>query len=92
MTRVMRGHGILCLVLMMIFVSGCDGTLDDVPRIASEDLRDKCIAGQAIIVDVRSLAAYEQLHISGALSIPYVQIAVRAGELPRNKLVATYCT
>ncbi|MBT8192921.1 MAG: rhodanese-like domain-containing protein [Acidimicrobiia bacterium] len=48
--------------------------------------------GEALIVDVRERAAYEESHISGALALPESELDTRIGELPRDQLIVTYCT
>jgi 3-mercaptopyruvate sulfurtransferase SseA len=65
---------------------------DGARRITPADLRELIKKNQAILVDVRSTEAYRAGHIKGALSIPYSEIASRAGELPKDKLIATYCS
>ena len=47
---------------------------------------------QVVFVDTRSRVAYEQDHISGALSIPLTEIEARHGELPQDKKIVLYCT
>lgn len=52
-------------------------------RRAGEDL---------VLVDVRSAAAWDQGHISGAIHLPYRDIAERAAELiPAGTSVVVYC-
>ncbi|MDQ1203766.1 rhodanese-like domain-containing protein [Microbacterium sp. SORGH_AS_0862] len=52
-------------------------------RRAGEDL---------VLVDVRSAAAWDQGHISGAIHLPYRDIAERASELiPAGSSVVVYC-
>jgi len=65
---------------------------DGARRIPPADLRPLVKKNQAIIVDVRSAEAYKGSHIKGAISIPFSEIGNRAGELPRDKLIATYCS
>lgn len=47
---------------------------------------------KVVIVDVRDAASYEAGHIAGALHIPYGEMENRAGELPADKLIVTYCS
>lgn len=45
-----------------------------------------------IVIDVRSPADFEQRHIKGAVSFPYRSMnAETTSELPRGKLMVTYC-
>ncbi|MBA2646139.1 MAG: hypothetical protein H0U81_04995 [Pyrinomonadaceae bacterium] len=46
---------------------------------------------QAVVIDVRGGVEYNLGHIEGALSMPLGLVAERAGELPRDKLIVTYC-
>ena len=48
--------------------------------------------GSAIAVDVRSTQQFEAGRISGAIHIPFSQVAMRASELPKDKLIVLYCT
>ncbi len=67
-------------------------TSEGARRITPADLRELIKKNQAIVVDVRSEEAYKAGHIKGARSIPASEIGNRAGELPRDKLIATYCS
>ncbi len=64
---------------------------DGVRRITVADLQSALEKGEAIVVDVRSEDAYAAGHIKGARVIPEDQITRRADELPRDKLIVTYC-
>jgi hypothetical protein len=61
-----------------------------VPRIGLEDAKEKLESGQALLVDVRSKAAYDKAHAAGAMSIPEDEIKARAGELPRDIELVLY--
>lgn len=59
------------------------------------DLRDAerlISSGEAFVVDVRSEADFARSHIRGAVNIPVAQVQFRASELPRDKMIITYCT
>ena len=62
-----------------------------IPRLSVEELSEALKEGRAVAVDVRPAEAYEEEHIAGAFSIPEEEVRERAGELPRGKLVVTYC-
>jgi len=64
---------------------------DDTRRISIEESQKAVAAGDAIIVDVRDEASYKGSHIKGAKSIPLQQFDKRMGELPKDKLIITYC-
>lgn len=61
-------------------------------RIEVHQAQQKIASGAAILVDVRDAQSYAFQHAQGALSIPLSDIAARAGELPKDKQIITYCT
>ena len=68
------------------------GQNEAVRRITPAELRQLLRRRRAVIVDVRSVETYKAGHIRGALSMPSDEVAARSRELPRNKLIATYCS
>jgi hypothetical protein len=67
-------------------------TQETARRISAAEARQALATGKAVLVDVRSKEAYDASHAQGALSVPLSDLESRAGELPKNKLVITYCT
>ncbi len=65
-------------------------TASIVPRIEVGVAKQMADAGEAILVDVRSRATFEQAHIAGAISMPSSKVLDRYHELPTNKLVIFY--
>jgi predicted sulfurtransferase len=65
---------------------------DGAARIKPEEVAELLKKDKAVLVDVRGDAAYKSGHVKGALNIPYSDIRTRAGELPRNKMIVTYCS
>lgn len=65
---------------------------DSVRRVTVTELQQALEKNEAIVVDVRGQSAYEASHIKGARSIPLGEVAQRAGELPRDKMIVTYCS
>lgn len=65
---------------------------DGARRITVPELQNLIAKGQAVIVDVRNQPAFDQAHIRGAKLIPVNEVANRAGELPRDKTIVTYCS
>ena len=65
---------------------------DGVRRITPAQLRDELASGKAVVVDVRSEMAFKEAHIKGARLIPVNEVLAKAGELPRDKLIVTYCS
>ena len=64
---------------------------DNVRRITVAELQQALAAHQAVIVDVRNDVAYKNGHIKGALLIPATEIDKHLAELPKDKLIVTYC-
>ena len=65
---------------------------DGARRVTVAELREALDKGTAVVVDVRSDEQYKASHIKGALHIPEGQVVARAGELPRDKMIVTYCS
>ena len=65
---------------------------DGVRRIAPADARAAVEKGQAIIIDVRGEESYNAGHVKGARWINLNDIGSRTGELPRDKMIITYCS
>ncbi len=65
---------------------------DGARRITPAEVQSLLDKGQAVIIDVRNQAAYDQDHIKGAKLIPVGEIGERTNELPRNKTIVTYCS
>ena len=65
---------------------------DGVKRVTTVELRDALAKGTAIVIDVRGDAAYQQNHIKDSISIPLDQVPTRLQELPRDKMIVTYCS
>ncbi|HKO59584.1 MAG TPA: rhodanese-like domain-containing protein [Pyrinomonadaceae bacterium] len=65
---------------------------DGVRRVTVQELQELVKNNEAFIVDVRNEDAYNVSHIRGARLIPLSDVEKRAGELPKDKLIVTYCT
>jgi 3-mercaptopyruvate sulfurtransferase SseA len=61
-------------------------------RISAADALQAVAKGQAVLVDVRDRASFAAQHAKGALSVPSGSLPERAAELPKDKLIITYCT
>ena len=66
---------------------------DSVPRISMADFIKlySSPTDRPYIIDVRPKDSYDQAHIKGAVSIPEDQITGHLGDLPKGKLIVTYC-
>jgi hypothetical protein len=65
---------------------------DTARRIKAEELHELFQQGKVLIVDTRNEPSYKQSHIKGAILIPAGEFASRVDELPRDKMIVTYCT
>src|SRR5918993_1336475 len=65
---------------------------DGVRRVTVPELQELVKKNQVFIVDVRNEDAYNLGHIRGAKLIPLNDVEKRAGELPKDKLIVTYCS
>jgi len=65
---------------------------DGVRRITPAEARQALDSGKAIIIDVRDESSYKAGHAKGALLIPVTEIEARVKELPRDKMIITYCS
>jgi 3-mercaptopyruvate sulfurtransferase SseA len=65
---------------------------DNARRITAAELHSLWQKGEVLIIDTRGESAYKDEHIKGAISIPTGTLLARVDELPRNKMIAAYCT
>ena len=65
---------------------------DSVRRVTIDELKTLLAENKAVVVDVRGDAAFKLGHIKGALMIPAPEIDRHADELPKDKLIVTYCS
>ena len=65
---------------------------EQVPRITPQELKSLLDAGRdVVIVDTRSLDAYETAHIPDATQMSASEVSTRYRELPIGAKVVTYC-
>jgi predicted sulfurtransferase len=65
---------------------------DGARRVTVAELKDLIDKNEAVVIDVRNEASYNAGHIRGAKLIPEADILKHIDELPRNKLIVTYCS
>jgi len=82
---------LLLLPALMVVAAGPPQG-DGVRRVTPAEARDLVEKGRAIIVDVRGEESYNAGRIKGARWINLNEIGSRAGELPRDKMIITYCS
>ena len=85
---------IAALVVLSALTTPIAGQTEDdgVRRITPAEAREAVERGRAVIVDVRGEDSYKAGHIKGARWIPLNDLGARAGELPRDKMIITYCS
>src|SRR6476659_2401427 len=65
---------------------------DGARRISVNELKDLLDKNQAVVIDVRNEASYNAGHVHGAKLIPEAEIPNHLSELPKDKLIVTYCS
>ena len=61
-------------------------------EVSLEDALARCERGEAVMIDVRTPAAYAEGHIPGAMSVPEKEIGARAAEIRRmGRTPILYC-
>jgi 3-mercaptopyruvate sulfurtransferase SseA len=65
---------------------------DNARRITAAELHAVWEKGEVVIVDTRAEKDYKIEHIKGSISMPTGTVLARVDELPRNKMIAFYCT
>ena len=65
---------------------------DNARRISAEDLHKLWEKNDVLIIDTRAESAYKAEHIKGSISMPTGTVLDHLNELPKNKLIAAYCT
>jgi 3-mercaptopyruvate sulfurtransferase SseA len=65
---------------------------DGVRRVTPVELKTLMEKNQAFVVDVRNQASWDAGHIPGSKMIPSTEILNHLNELPKDKLIVTYCS
>lgn len=65
---------------------------DGARRITTGELETLMKEGKAYVVDVRLQDAYDRGHIPGSHLIPEPEILRYVDQLPRDKMIVTYCS
>ena len=65
---------------------------DGIRRITVVELRELLAKNEAVVIDVRTQESYDIGHIQGAKLIPVGDTANHIDELPKDKLIVTYCS
>lgn len=65
---------------------------DGARRVTIDEMESLVKEGKAVIIDVRTQDSYDLGHIPGAKLIPSGDILNHISELPKDKLIITYCS
>jgi type IV secretory pathway protease TraF len=65
---------------------------DGAARITIPDLQEKIKKNEVYILDVRNQASFDAGHIPNSKLIPSGEILNHLDELPKDKLIVTYCS
>lgn len=65
---------------------------DGARRITAAEATVAAAKGNAVLIDVRGKEAYDFSHAKGAKNIPLGELLGRISELPKDRLIITYCT
>lgn len=80
------------LTLFLATSSPTPNPEDSVARVSVAEVKEMLAKNDAVLVDVRGSVPFELQRIRGAVNIPLGLIADRAAELPKDKLIVTYCS
>jgi rhodanese-related sulfurtransferase/DNA-binding transcriptional ArsR family regulator len=67
------------------------GDRDGFEPVTPDELAQRMMNGEVVVLDVRPEQEYAAGHIAGARSMPVTDILTRLGELPRDKEYVAYC-
>jgi len=65
---------------------------DTARRITAEEAYKLYEKGNILVIDTRTEVAYKESRIKGAILVPVNEVAAKADDLPRDKMIVTYCT
>ena len=93
MNRLLRWiAGVAVLAAPAAVLAQTPTSADQAPRVEASEVKRLAEKGEAVIVDVRGKDAWDTGHAQGAIHIPEAQVLSRLAELPKDKLIALYCT
>ncbi len=65
----------------------------EVPRISAEELKERLDNGETIVIgDTRSIFAYNDSHIAGAISVPVSEAVTQLEGIPLDQAIILYCS
>ena len=87
--------GSILIIALIVFLAVSQPTVPDatkIRRVSASEANKAVSSGQAILLDVRSEASYQNLHAAGAINIPLEELESRFQELDPETWIITYCT
>jgi rhodanese-related sulfurtransferase len=87
-----RRQTLAALPLLGVALNAAAQAASDVPRIEVAELKALLAKGEAVVIDVRETVSFDTGHIEGARSVPLSRVGELAKDLPKDKLIAAYCT
>ena len=98
---VLAGAGVLLIAVALGWLAGSEtsvpatptplpATTSEITRVTVVEAKQAYDAGSAVFVDVRDATSYALRHITGAVNIPYSELATRMGDYDRDTWVITY--
>lgn len=64
---------------------------DSLETVSREELMERAASGEVVVLDVRPREEYVQGHISGAVSVPFSELAEQLRRLRRDVEIVAYC-
>ena len=65
---------------------------DGVRRVTVAELKEMVANNEVLVIDVRNQASFDAGHIRGARLIPEAEVKNHSDEMPKDKLIVTYCS
>ena len=90
--RVLTGVAVLLAAGLTGAQEAVPTTAEQAPRIEGVEAKRLVDKGEAVLLDVRGKEAWDGGHAAGALHIPVNDLPQRLKEVPKDKLIAAYCT
>lgn len=90
--RLLACAAVLGLAVPLAAAQAVPASADQAPRIEAAEAKGLVEKGDAVLLDVRGKDAWDAGHVQGAVHIPLDQLESRLKELPKEKLIAAYCT
>ena len=67
------------------------GDPDEVEQLSSEELEERLLRGDVVLLDVRPEREFDAGHIAGARSAPLPDLDELAAKLPKRRAIVAYC-